>query len=365
MVFELAELLEIDGSFGEGGGSIIRIALPLAALLNRKVKVFNIRANRPKPGMKMQHVVGAKAVKWLSNASVSGLSLESKEMTFAPGKLQGGNFSLNIQTAGSISLLLQSVMPLAPFLPAPLTARVQGGTDVSWSPPIDFTGQVLFPALHLMGYNGSIKVIKRGYFPEGGGIVTGQAKPVKHLKALNLTEFGELDYVSGVSHCVNYPSFTARDAVSGAKNVLSGNGLADASFSIECQEKVPSRNKGLGVMLLGVTTSNARIASSALLSRDLPTAEKVGEAAAGTLLKYLEFKAPVDPHLQDQLLVYMALAEGKSFFLTHPLTEHAKTNIWAIEQLLPVKFRVEGEEVQGKELSLVSVDGVGFNNAHL
>ena len=361
----MTDFIEIDGSHGEGGGQILRTVVSLSALTGKPIRVKNIRANRPKPGLKMQHLVGIKAVRDLSNGKADGLRLGSSEVTFEPGELRGGNFSLNIQTAGSITLLLQSVMPLLPFVPTPISARVQGGTDVNWSPPLNYTTRVLLPQLEKMGYKANIKLIKRGYFPEGGGVLTGKSTPVKHLKPLELTSFEEVDYVGGMSHCLNYPREVAEEMASAAKAILRDNNLDMIDIEIDSQTGVTAPSKGAGLDLWAVTEDGAIIGSSALMEKKQQSGQEIGEKAATTLLAYLKSKTPVDPHLQDQLLIYMALAKGESHYLTGELTDHSTTTMWAIEQLLPVKFKVSPEERDGVKMNLVSVEGVGFKNKFL
>ena len=163
-------MIEIDGSYGEGGGSVLRIATALSALCSKPVKIYNIRSKRPKPGLMPQHLNAVKAVAKLSNANLSGLEIGSTELKFQPGKLTPGNYSIDVKTAGSITLILQAFMIPAAFTGGPVKITLIGGTDLRWSPSIDYFRNVTLPILKLMGYDAKTKLMKRGHYPRGGGI---------------------------------------------------------------------------------------------------------------------------------------------------------------------------------------------------
>ena len=161
-------MLEIDGSFGEGGGQILRSCLALSAVMGKEVRIFNIRAGRSEPGLKAQHLTGAKALATICNASSQGLDIGSTEFVFRPGRIEGGSFSFDVGTAGSITLVLQALMPLLPFAPGKMSIEVRGGTDVNWSPPIDYLRLITIPVLANMGFTNSLEVTNRGHYPKGG-----------------------------------------------------------------------------------------------------------------------------------------------------------------------------------------------------
>ena len=159
-------MIEIDGSVGEGGGQVLRTSLALAAVLRREVRVFNIRAGRVEPGLKAQHLTGAKALTQICSASSKGLQIGSTDFTFSPGALKAGFFRFDVGTAGSITLVLQTLMPLLPFAPGTVELEITGGTDVKWSPPVDYLRLVTLPLLDRMDMHASILLVKRGHYPK-------------------------------------------------------------------------------------------------------------------------------------------------------------------------------------------------------
>jgi RNA 3'-terminal phosphate cyclase (ATP) len=163
------KVIEIDGSFGEGGGQVLRTAVALSALLGREVHIKNIRAKRPNPGLRAQHMTAVKAVAALCDAETIGLEIESTELSFMPRKIVSGSFKFDVGTAGSISLVLQALMPAGAFSSGGTEFEITGGTDVRWSPTIDYVRFVILPMLSRLGYAAELKLIRRGHYPKGGG----------------------------------------------------------------------------------------------------------------------------------------------------------------------------------------------------
>src|SRR5881396_3860558 len=192
-------MLEIDGSFGEGGGQILRSCLALSAVMGKEVRIFNIRAGRAEPGLKAQHLTGARALAQICGASSKGLKIGSTELIFNPGRVKAGSFHFDVGTAGSITLVLQTLMPLLPFALGKVEVAITGGTDVKWSPPIDYLRLVTLPLLARMGMQASILVVKRGHYPKGGGIVRLKASPTSVLKNIVGIDGGNLLAITGVS----------------------------------------------------------------------------------------------------------------------------------------------------------------------
>ncbi|MCJ7817515.1 MAG: RNA 3'-terminal phosphate cyclase, partial [Candidatus Thorarchaeota archaeon] len=170
-------MIEIDGSYGEGGGQILRTSIALAALTMKPVQISKIRAGRPKPGLKKQHLSGIKLTGELVDATIEGLEVGSTEISFTPNQRRSGSFSIDIGTAGSISLILQAVLPPAVLAPDPVTFLIQGGTDVKWSPPVDYLNNVFSPLLSRLGSIVEIEQKKRGHYPRGGGEVLCRVTP--------------------------------------------------------------------------------------------------------------------------------------------------------------------------------------------
>lgn len=334
--------MEIDGSYGEGGGQLVRTAVALSAITGRPVKITNIRKNRPNPGLKPQHLKALETAAIVCSARVSGLSPGSTEFSFSPVEIRGGKYRIDIGTAGSIPLLLQCLMPALPFAEKKIELTVRGGTDVAWSPTIDYLRHVTLPALEKMGYAGRVKLQERGYYPKGGGTVLATFEPCKlrgfHFKnpknKLNLE-------VRGISHASNLPSHVAARQAEAAKTLLLEEGYSP-DIGTECFELFSTGS--------GITLWTGFFGGTALGKKGLP-AEKVGRKAAGEILPELRSLAAVDVHLADQLIPYMALA-GNSSYTVRELSMHTKTNIWVTEQFLDVKFRIREKD----ELFEVSVD---------
>ncbi|WP_440946443.1 RNA 3'-terminal phosphate cyclase [Methanosarcina sp. T3] len=347
-------MIEIDGSYGEGGGQVVRTAIALSAVTGKDVKVTNIRKNRPKPGLKQQHLKALETAARICEARVSGLFPGSSELFFAPVEIKGGKYEIDIGTAGSITLLLQSLMPALPFAEEKVELTIRGGTDVAWSPTIDYLQHITLRALEQLGYAGSVTLKKRGYYPRGGGEVSAVFKPCKlrgfHFRkeeengrtvedrrveetrkgGRNPTQRTE---VLGISHASNLPAHVPARQAEAAESMLLETGYG-SRINIQSLELLSTGS--------GITLWTGYCGGSALGERGLP-AEKVGRRAAEEIVSELRSNASVDVHLADQLIPYMALA-GNSSYTVRELTLHAATNIWVTEQFLDVKFRIEEKE---------------------
>lgn len=344
-------MIEIDGSYGEGGGQVVRTAVALSAVTGEEIKVTNIRKNRPNPGLKQQHLKALETAAKICGARVSGLSPGSSELFFAPVEIKGGKYNIDIGTAGSITLLLQCIMPALPFAKEKVELTIRGGTDVAWSPTIDYLQNVTFRALEQLGYAGSVTLKERGYYPRGGGSVSAVFEPCKlhgfHFQKTEenkragekLTEEGlkgsqsKKRKIMGISHASNLPDHVPSRQAEAAKSLLLEAGYA-SQIDIRSCEFLSTGS--------GITLWTGYYGGSALGKKGLP-AEKVGSRAAEEIIAELKAGAAVDIHLADQLIPYMALA-GDSSYTVRELTPHALTNIWVTEQFLDVKFRIEEKE---------------------
>lgn len=344
-------MIRIDGSYGEGGGQIIRTAVALSAVTGTEVTISNIRSNRPKPGLKAQHMSAIRTAADMTCARISGLKSGSTELTFSPGDISGGHYNIDIGTAGSITLLLQCLMPVASAAQESVSLDITGGTDVAWSPPIDYMAHVLLPVLASMGLKCNIRLQRRGYYPRGGGRVTAIIHP-SALRAVELDKEKETDTkkedemenekewgkgkekepctVSGISHSSNLPPHVMQRQADAAAAALEKAGYSSSIDTWAASS--PSTGSG-------ITLWCGHAGGSALGKRGLP-AEKVGKAAAGEIITELDSWAAVDVHLADQLIPYMGLARGGSFTVRE-VSGHTRTNMWVVEQFLGVEFGVE------------------------
>lgn len=336
-------MIEVDGSIGEGGGAVLRTALALSAVSWKPVHIYNIRAKRTKPGLQPQHLRGVEALAKLTKARVEGLGLHSKELRFEPSTIEGGRYRVDIGTAGSTTLILQILMPAAAFARKPVEVEVTGGTDNPFAPPIDFLKNVTIPTLQKMGFRGKVECVQRGHYPRGGGIVRAHIEPIEKLQALGLTESGRVVHIAGVAHCVRLPANIATRMAHAASIALIKAGHAKVDIKSESYSPTqdPHLGPGTGITIWAETESGAILGASSLGKRGKP-AEQVGREAAENLIKQLQTGRAVDRHLTDQLVPYIALAGGESEITSAELTSHTLTNIALVEQILGVKFEVEG-----------------------
>src|SRR5690349_17648030 len=328
-------MIEVDGSFGEGGGQVLRTAVALAAVLSKEIRVFNVRAGRAEPGIRPQHMTGVKAAAQLCSAELNGLEVGSTEFVFSPGRIKAGSFRFDVGTAGSVTLVLQTLMPLLPFAPEPLEVEITGGTDVKWSPPIDYLRLVTLPLLERMNVHASVLVSRRGHFPKGGGIVRLASTPASALKNILGTVSGTVNAVEGVSHSTNLPVRVAERQAAAAAQVIEQKTFPHPQIRIEHSQDAPG--KGSGIVLRAVTSNGAPLGGDSLGERGRP-AEVVGEDAAGKLLEEMKSGAFLDRHMGDMIVPYAALAEGVSDVSVSHVTLHTLTNVKVAELVAGVHF---------------------------
>jgi RNA 3'-phosphate cyclase len=342
-------VLEIDGSHGSGGGQVLRTSIGLACLLERPVRVFNIRAGRPRPGLRPQHLEGLKAVADFCSGELKGAELGSREVEFRPGSRYKEELEVRIPTAGSIGLVLQALLTAA--VGRGVFVRIEGGaTFGKWAPPITYVEKVLAPALEGMGYKVVIRVEKQGFYPAGGARVEIRAEPAE-LRPLNLTGQGEVRGIHGFSIASRY---LGKARVAERQAEAAGNMLRKYQVFVK-KEYAGSECPGSAVVLY-CTSPGRMLGSSSLGERGKP-AEDVGRDAARGMLDAIRSRAGVDEHLSDQVLPFMALAKGRSEILAPKLTRHAETSIWVIGRFLDAEFSVKKE---GK-LVRISCQGKGYN----
>lgn len=310
-------MIEIDGSLGEGGGQILRTSIALSALTGKDLRISNIRAKRKNPGLNYQHLASIRAVAELSGADTKSASIGSKELIFRPGELKAGKVSIDIGTAGSISLVLQPLMVACAGCESEVILEITGGTNVSWSPPIDYLQHVTLPILSGFGYRGSAEVLKRGFYPKGGGKVRAVIEP-HSLSRMELLERGDLKGIGGVSISANLPPTVSARMTSASSQLL----LPKAAPKTR-NENTLSASPG-AALVLWAEYENTVLGADSLGERGKP-AELVGKEGAQALLGEMERNACVDSHTCDQLIPYLALAGGK--VKVGELTSHAKTNL--------------------------------------
>lgn len=353
-------MVEIDGSYGEGGGQILRSALSISALLGVPVRIYNIRAGRRNPGLQAQHLAGVRALAKICSADLEGDRLGSTEIIFRPGKVSvSGTMEIDVAeergSAGSISLVLQAL--LLPLSLAGSGSRliIRGGTHVSWSPPVDYISRVLFRMLNRIGIKASLRTKRWGWYPIGGGEVEVEIGRARGLSPLSILKRGSLKGIKGLSIYSNLPRHVGERQREKALKILASEGLERKVEGIELLD-APSPGKG-SCLFLEAEFDNSIAGFSALGERGKP-AEKVAEEAVFSLLEFLRSDGSVDEHLADQLVPFLAFSEGRSAYKAQRISRHLLTNIWVVERFLDIKVDVSGEE--GEE-GIVEIEGVGFS----
>jgi len=356
----MKDYILIDGSFGEGGGQIFRTALAYSAIVQKPVKIINIRAKRKNPGLRPQHLSALEALAVITKAKIRGGFIGSKEVYFEPQGIYGGKFTIDPKTAGSISLIIQAILPSLLFADKDSQVIIKGGTDVPFAPPIDTIKFVFIPLLWRLSADIKIEVKRRGHYPRGGGIVYLEVKPIKKpLKPIKLMEQGTIEKILGISHCVKLPKHVSERQAKSASEVLMQNGYENLEISIEWYppEKDPHLGPGSGIVLWAKTNTNALLVGDELGKRGIP-AEIVGKNAAIELIKQIEGGGAVDVHNTDQLIPYMALADGISEISSSEISLHTLTAIYVAEKVLNARFNVEkGSE---HKPSKITVKGIGY-----
>ncbi|WP_254544208.1 RNA 3'-terminal phosphate cyclase [Halomarina pelagica] len=314
--------VEIDGA--DGGGQVVRTALSLAAVTGRRVRVEDVRGARPNPGLRPQHLAAVALLAAACDADVEGAELDSRTVTFAPRTVRGGDLTGDVGTAGSVALVFDALLPLAAVLDAPLTVEAVGGTDVTWSPPIEYPRRVKLPLLREYGLDASIDCERTGFYPAGGGRATLELRP-SALAPIRLTERGPLRRVgvySKASASLAAAEVADRQATAAAE-ILGASALP---VEVERVEYVEADSPGSSILLVG-EYGRTRVGASALGERGKPS-EAVAADAASAFEALHDAGAVVDPHLADQLLVALALSGG---VLEIPrVTDHVRTNLAAI-----------------------------------
>jgi RNA 3'-terminal phosphate cyclase (ATP) len=335
-------MIEIDGSIGEGGGQVLRVCLALSALTRTSVTIKNIRVNRTNPGLRSQHLSAIRAVAAVTAAKVSGLAIGSSEIIFCPGPTHGGNFHFDAKTAASTTLILQALLPVLAFADQRSSVTLIGGTNNPLAPQADYVINVLNPVLASMGFPYEVRLVKRGYYPRGGGLIRILTEPVGVLHPIDIVNMGSLRGISGISHSRNLPAQVVERQADAVIRSCSRAGYQNISIVRDVGQKAASPSTGSGVVLWAETSTGGRLAGDALGARGKP-AEQVGEEAAAGLLGQLSTGAPFDTHLGDQLIVWLALAKGRSRIKTTKLTLHAVTAMKVTETLTGCQFKTRGE----------------------
>ncbi len=328
-------MIKLDGSYLEGGGQIIRTAVALSALTGKAVRITNIRAKRCNPGLAAQHLAGILALAKLYNAKLSGAELGSQTIEFVPGKISGGTYKIDVGTAGAVSLVLQALILPAIHAKENVVLEISGGTDVLWGPTISYFQNVFCRFIEKMGVGIKIEILKRGFYPKGGGIVSVAIKPAKELKPLHLIERGALKGIDVIS--------VASDSLRSAKVAeRQSEGVGKILDEVESVaiDYSDSLSPGSSINIFA-KYENCTLGASSIGARVKPV-EKVGEEAAALLKKQMDSGACLDEWMADQIVPYLAIAGGE--VKVAKITPHCETNMWVVEQFLGKVLEVDKEK---------------------
>lgn len=336
--------LEIDGSLGEGGGQILRTSLALSLITQTPFRIRNLRQARFKPGLRRQHLTALRAAARIGNAQVEGDAVGSREVAFTPGRMEGGEYEFDIGTAGSTTLIFQTVLPALLHCPVASTLTLTGGTHNRGGPPWDFIETVFLTALRSMGARVSTNFERYGFAPAGGGRWQAEIQP-STLRPYNFTERGEPGERSVRAIVSNLPVSIAERELSVIRAALS---WPDAAYRLETVESAGPGN----VVMISGSFGCASELSTAFGQRGV-RAERVAADALDCWHRYDQAGVPVGEHLADQLLLPMAIARGGRMLTAKP-TLHTATNAEVISKFLPIRFAMSPLDDQRWEIAVCS-----------
>ncbi|KAF2360610.1 RNA 3'-terminal phosphate cyclase type 1 [Trinorchestia longiramus] len=358
--------LKIDGSVMEGGGQVLRVSAACAVIEQRPLTITKIRAGRTRPGLRPQHLTGLVLLSQLCEGKLLGAQEDSCEVSLTPSSIKAGHYTADTKTAGSVMLILQAVLPCALYATGPTTLNLFGGTDADMAPPVDYTTHVFASVAAKFGMELSISLKSRGFFPRGGGEIEARVKNISgSLRPVDLVDFGEVTSVGGVCVVSSLPGHLADTAIDAAVSAIRRDLAWTANVPVHIsREVIPherSTGKGLGIVLWACTSTGVIVGSNSLAKpggrgeRGTP-AHIVGANAADDLVKTIKLGACVDSRMQDQIIILMGLAEGRSKILSGPLTLHTRTAIHIMQQATQAKFTTKE---MGGDLVEITCDGIG------
>lgn len=334
-------MIEIDGSVGEGGGQVLRTALSLSCLTGRGFRIYNIRKNRSKSGLMRQHLMAVQAAARIASANVAGDRLGSPELSFLPDGITPGEYSFDIGTAGSATLVLQTVIP--PLIAARKRSRVvvTGGTHVPFSPSWHYFAEIFWPSIARLGVSGETTAHSFGFYPRGGGRIGCLVDPAEALSPLSVRERGRLTGVRVVSAVGNLARSIAERQLHSALAALRGRLERGLPMDVELLDL---QVFGQGTFIFIKAEYEHAVAGFTALGERGKPAEEVGAEAAREFLEHHETGEPIDPHLADQLVPYLVRAPGPSVFRTSRVTRHLATNLLVAGYFLKFSSEIEGRE---------------------
>ena len=341
------ETVFVDGSAGEGGGQILRTSLSLACITGRNLHIENIRAARRNPGLARQHLSCVRAAQGICGGQCEGVAIGSQVLDFQPGTIHGGNFTFDIGSAGSATLVIQTILPALFLADKPSTITVTGGTHNPWAPPFDFLAETFLPAIKAAGFDADCKLEKYGFFPAGGGKITLNVRPWRRIPGRTIDFCQPVENIR--IHARIYTAKLPAHIAERQKKLLLWSKLKFKN--IEHIEVKDSDGPGNCIMIRIVPASGGSLKTegfgdgsrttvfTAFGQKGKPSEKVVGEVV-GLAEDFIQSRTAVDRFSADQLLIYMAISKSGSF-TTNDLSTHLTTNIETIKKFLPADFTIE------------------------
>ena len=334
------EFLKIDGSFGEGGGQIIRTAITLSCITKKSVRIENIRKKRRVPGLRRQHLIAIKLLGKICNADIKGLNIGSTSIEFIPHNVEDKILEEDVGTAGSICLIVQVLIPAVAFCGKNLQLSIIGGTDVPWSPTSNYTRYVLSEAYSRMGINFSFDIKKRGYYPKGGGLINLHVRPCKKLKPIILDK----RKTKQVNLYCSFSNLLKETIVKKMERIQCD--LESSKFDVESELKNEIALNSGSTILISSKDSDSIIGIDSLM--DLKTMKFVPNISQ----KFVDSKWSVDSHLSDMLVIPSCLSKEMSIFKVKEISSHLETNLYVTSKITGCKYGI-GKLTDGYEVRII------------
>ena len=343
-------MFRVDGSYGEGGGQIVRTAVSLSAITRKPVEITNIRARRRVPGLRRQHLTAVKATADIFHATVDNLRIGAEWIRFipSPDAFEGGSMKIDVQSAGSITMILLTLIPAVSLSGKSLSVQIMGGTDTNMSPTADYLRYIVREAYQTIGIKFRIQILRRGYYPKGGGIVFAEIDTCKLPNSIELLTTRQIE-PRIASVCSQLPKHVGERQISSALLRLEKNGVHCSNYSFSFER---SLSPGSSVLVYTKSDFGPFVGGDSIGMRGKP-AEEVGSEAAERFLETYRAKVPVDFFLADMLVIPLSLMEGKSRYRVGRVTEHLKTNLHIASQIVGCKYNIQSTE----NAHIINIDG--------